>query len=343
MNSLERFSAALEFQSPDRTPVITQVVAHAAALSGETVHDYVRSGELAARCQIRALERYGYDSVLAFFDLSVECEALGCKLRYPRDLYPAVESYALSPTPSVERLRLPNPRSAGRMPEVLRAASILRREVGSEVAVVSALLGPMTLAGQLIGLDSALYLMADDPARLERLLDFTTEAAIVYGRALVESGVHVPIVGEPAGSPAVVAPAFFREALLPRLARIFSALKQAGAAASWLYIAGPSAPILPWYAKAKVEVAHFDYEVSARQAIAALPTTCLAGNLKPMSFVLETPEAVAAQSEALLDEFADRSGFVLSCGSEVPVEARPENVAAMVAAARRRPPCRPSQ
>ena len=47
----------------------------------------------------------------------------------------------------------------------------------------------------------------------------------------------------------------FRELLLPRLQRLFAALRQAGAVANWLNIAGPTAPILPWYPAAGADIA----------------------------------------------------------------------------------------
>ena len=85
MNSIERVKAALSFGKPDRVPVIAQVFGHAAVLAGVSLSDYVRDGELLARCQIEALNRSGYDAVFALMDTSVETEAAGSVLSYQRD------------------------------------------------------------------------------------------------------------------------------------------------------------------------------------------------------------------------------------------------------------------
>ena len=66
-----------------------------------------------------------------------------------------------------------------------------------------------------------------------------------------------------------------------------------------------------------------------------MPHTCLDGNLRPLAFVYDTPADIAAASARLLDLFAARGGFILSSGCEIPPEARPANVAAMVTAVRR--------
>lgn len=336
MNSMERIRAALGFETPDRVPVIAQVFGHAAALAGIFLRDYVRDGELLARCQIQALQRYNYDTVFALMDTSVETEAVGSNLTYPRDRYPHVKSYAFSGAENLEGLSVPDPQQAGRMPELLKAARFLRREVGDDVLVVGCVLGPMTVATQLLGMETALYLAIDHPERFACLLDFAAEVAIRFGTAQIEAGVHLPIVFNPCASPAVIPPQFFREFELSRLQKVFTALKEAGAAANWLHIAGPVGPILSLYPQCGVDIANFDYCVSAQEAQQALPHTCLDGNIKPLSFVEATPEVIAEASGRLLNVFATRGGFILSSGCEIPPEAKPENVAAMVSAARMR-------
>ena len=93
MNSIERIKAAVNFEAPDRVPVIAQVFGHAATLAGVALGDYVQDGDLLARCQIQALARYDYDAVFALMDVNVETEAVGSNLTYRADQYPDVKSY----------------------------------------------------------------------------------------------------------------------------------------------------------------------------------------------------------------------------------------------------------
>ncbi len=335
MHSLERITAAMAFQTADRVPVIAQVFGHAATLADVPLDDYVQDGEILAGCQVAAWKYYGYDAVFSVMDVNVETEACGSILRYRKDQYPVVERYALSPENDWDALALPDPKRAGRMPEMLKALGILRRELGSEVLVVGCVLGPFTLAAQLLGLETLLYLAIDDPPRLERLMDFATEVIIGYGRAQLRSGAHLALVFDPAASPAVIPSQFFREFELPRLQRVFRALADEGATAHWLHIAGPVQTILPYYAEAGVHIANFDYCVNVAEARKLLPTTCLDGNIKSLSFVEASPTDIEAESRELLRAFGNRGGFILSSGCEIPPESRPENVAAMVQAARK--------
>ena len=228
MNSLQRIATAIALQKPDRVPVIAQVFGHAAALAGVPLDEYVRDGATLARCQLAAWKRYGYDAVFAVMDVNVETEAIGSILRYRPNQYPVVERYVLAQQGDASALALPDPQRAGRMPQMLQALGILRGELGDRVLVVGCVLGPLTLTVQLLGLETALYLAIDDAPRLERILDFSTEVLLRFGQAQIRSGADLPLVFDPAASPAVVPPQFFREFEVPRLQRLFQASDRGG-------------------------------------------------------------------------------------------------------------------
>lgn len=338
MNSIERIMAAVRFGETDRTPVIPQIFAHSAILSGYNILDYVQSGTLAADCQIEALRHYRYDNVFAAIDVCLEAEAIGAELRFRPDLYPAVVTPPLTADSDFANLPVPDPASAARMPELLAMARKLRGEVGHETLVTGVLQGPMTLAVLFLGPETALYLAADDPDRFELLLDYCTEIAIRFGLAQMEAGVHLPMVFEPAGCPEVVPAAFFRELLAPRLSRIFTAFKKAGALANWLHIAGQTLPILPLYSGIGADIGNFDYCVDPQRLIQVLPKQlCVDGNIRTLAFIQDQPEQIEAEARRLIHSFGHRGGFILSSGCEIPPESKPENIEALVRAAHRDP------
>jgi uroporphyrinogen decarboxylase len=334
MNSLERIQAAVAFEVTDRVPVLPQLFGHAAVIAGETIHDYGRSGDLLARCQLKALERYGHDAVFAVADTSVETEAAGSELAYRTNDYPYVQTHAFSKSTNLTAVAIPDPSRAGRMPEILHALTILRRELKDEVLVVGCVLGPMTMAGQLLGLETALYLAIDDPAGFQRLLDFSTEVVIRFGVAQIEAGAHLPMVFDPAASPDVIPPALFRELEGPRIKRLFEAFHAAGAHANWLHIAGPTTPILPFCLDTGADILNFDYCVDPSAIMDKAPSACCNGNIKCLDFEEATPQSILSQSMKLMDQFRHRGGFILSSGCEIPPGARPENVEALVSATR---------
>jgi len=334
MNSLERIRATVRFEEADRVPVFPQVFGHAATIDGIPLDAYVQEGDLIARCQTKALDRYGYDAVFSVMDVNVEAEALGASIRYLKHQYPVIQNHPFLVSDDWSRLSVPDPERAGRMPEMLKALKILRRDLGNQVLIVGCVLGPLTLAAQLLGAERALYSAIDEPERLGSLLDFATEVIVRFGIAQIDSGAHIPMVFDPFASPAVIPRQLFREFELSRLESIFAAFAQRDALANWLHIAGPVQSILPFYPAAGVSIANFDYCVAPGEALSQLPAICVDGNIKSMSFIESSPEDIGAEASFLLRSFEERGGFILSSGCEIPPESKPENVAALVAAAK---------
>lgn len=335
MNSIERIVAAVKFQEHDRVPVAPLVFGHSAILSGVPLSEYLSSGETLAQCQINAINHYGYDAVFATMGVHVEDEALGVTLTRREGLYPWV-SNNLSPE-DVLQLPVPDPLRAGRMPEILKADRTLRREVGEQTLVLGLVVGPLTLASQLMGLETTLFLLADNPGKLEEVLDFCVKVIAAYGISQIEAGAHLPLMVEQEATPEIIPPSFFRGNVLPCLKQVFDTFIAAGAAANLLHVSGRTGAILSLYPEAGVHVASIDYPVSLEQAQKDLPQTCLLGNIKPLDFVMAQPDEVETEATRLINIFESRDGFILSSGMEVPLEAKPENLEALVRAARRTP------
>jgi uroporphyrinogen decarboxylase len=228
----------------------------------------------------------------------------------------------------VVELAIPDPSRAGRMPVLVQAARLLRQELQDRVLVAGCVLGPMTLACQLLGAERALFAAADEPEAFGRLLDFAEQVGESFGHAQLEAGAHVCVVFDPSASPAVVPPGFFREFLAPRVGRLCAALRRKGSPVTWLHIAGPVEPILPLYPGCSVDIANIDYCVDLRRARASVPRLCLDGNIRPLAFVDSEPEDIRAACAQVLDGAG--AGFILSSGCEIPLEARPECVQALV-------------
>ncbi|WP_131112121.1 uroporphyrinogen decarboxylase family protein [Sulfuricystis thermophila] len=341
MNSLERILAAVRFRPTDRVPLVPQLFGYAASAAGVRLGDYLRDGRLLAECQLRLRESFGCDAVFAFTDFSIEAEALGARLKYYDAQYPDIVIPALAPEEEAARLVPPEPTSAGRLPEVLRAIGLQRKALGDSACVMGALTGPMTLATQLYGTETALFLAADHPARFSSALDLALATALSFGTAQLAAGADAIVIFDPAASPAVVPADFFCEHLQLRLTRLVTGLRAAGAQIVWLNIAGPTAPILPLYAKIGVDIATFDYYIDAATAQRLLPHTCLAGNLKSLDFLLpEAAPRIGRQAAGLIEAFSARGGFILSSGCEIPPESEAATLRALAEAAASFPPCR---
>ena len=334
MNSLERVRQTLDLKPADRPPVLPQIYGWAAGLAGVRLRDYATDGLTIARCQLGALAEFDHDGVFAVSDNSIEAEALGCRVEIPPDAYPYVREPCLKNPLQLDRLSPLDPEKDGRMPEILKACRLLREAVGRETLVLGNVLGPVTVAGQTMGLERLLYLVADDPDGFRAVLDFAAAVTLSYARAQLKAGAHAAVVYEPSASPAVIPRSVFETFVRPVLQRVMAGLRAEGAFCRWLHIAGPTQSILPRYQEIGADLATFDYQVPVGAALDLLPETCLIGNLKPYLFINGSEEEVAGEAGDLLSATAGRGGLILSSGCEIPLQARPENIRALVRAVR---------
>lgn len=331
---MDRIALTIKFGRPDRIPVIPQIFGHSARLCNIPLRDYCLNGDTLANCQLRALKYYQYDAVFAVADTSVEAEAVGVKLEYADNQYPFITSNLFHTTTNLSSVKVPNPQQDGRMPQLLKAIRAMRSEVGNETLVVGLVLGPLTLAAQLMGLEPVLYAAVDNPGDFEQLLDFCVKVQKTYGQAQLDAGAHLVMVFDPCAGPEIVPHQFFRELELPRVTEMFRLFKEQGTAASWLHIAGQTKSILPYYPLAGVDIANFDYPVEPAVIHQLLPQVCVDGNIRSLAFIEDEPENIDDLACKLVSAFAARGGYILSSGCEIPPEAKPDNIKALVEAAK---------
>ncbi|MDX9713822.1 MAG: uroporphyrinogen decarboxylase family protein [Dissulfurispiraceae bacterium] len=337
MTSYERLLTAATGGVPDRTPVAPEVFGVAGRLNGHTIYEYIHNSRVLSESQLRLRAAAGYDIVFAFSDLSVEAEALGCELDFHDDSYPAIKNPILKDLRDIKTIQLPVPGVAGRMPVVLDAARHLRESLGNDCLVAACVMGPVSLASQLMGLENFMYLLADNPKGVEKVLDLATGVASVYGKALLKAGAHCIVVFDPAASPVVFPPPFFLKYEVPRLKKLFKTFKAAGSLISWISIAGAIHRIMPFFIKTGINIATIDYVVDVSDAYNLVKDLiALNGNIKPYSFIVDPPDLIKDSVKANLLATSGRGNYIVGSGCEVPVESAYENICALVEAVRER-------
>jgi len=329
---MERIMTTINGDKPDQVAVAPELFGITAKLNGKSIHEYVTDGKVIADAQLKAHSEIGNDVVFAFADLSVEAEAIGCKLRYEKDAYPSVDEVALRDLKDVKDLRLPDPLKDGRMPVVLEACRLMREQLKDSCPIVACVMGPFSLASQLLGIEHLLYQIVDNPEGVQRLLDFTEKVAILYGIELIKAGAHAPVVFDPSASSTVIPPEMFVKLEAPRLKRMYEAYKAKGVRMFWLSIAGQTKKILPYFKVAGVNIATIDYMVSLSEAFMIEQSITYNGNIKPYLFISASEEEIRHEVNRCFREASNQSRYIVGSGCEVPIEARIENIKALVEA-----------
>ena len=332
MTSYERLMNAVTGGLTDRTPIAPEIFGLTARLNGYKISQYVKNGRVIAESQLKARESIGYDILFAFADLSVEAEALGCLLHYEEDAYPSIRQHIIRDLGDLKDLRLPDPLRDGRMPVVIEACARLRESVKNECIIAACVMGPVSIASQIMGIEKFLYQLVDNPDEMTRVLDFTEKVAARYGAALIQAGAHCPVVFDPVASPVVIPPSLFLKHEAPRLKRLYDFFRKEGSPVSWISIAGTTQKIMPYFKETGINLATVDYVISISDAFELAPGIAVNGNIKPYAFVSSCCDEIKKEVKKCLREAEGRENYIVGSGCEVPLETKIENIRAVVEA-----------
>ncbi|MGD8564057.1 MAG: uroporphyrinogen decarboxylase family protein [Desulfarculaceae bacterium] len=184
--------------------------------------------ELMARSAITSAEMFDMDGVVVPYDMCTIPEALGRGV----SLYENAEGILYPTVPSkwanLDEVDLPGDFSGlfdqGRMPVVDGALKAIQNHDGGKLAVGGWVLGPFTMAGQVIELDVLLKGVAKDKQRVTEFLDRMTDLVITVAKHYEELGVDFVNIREMGSGTDLLSPRMWKTLIKPNLEKVFSAL-----------------------------------------------------------------------------------------------------------------------
>ncbi len=339
MNSRQRIQASLSGQWPDSTPVMLHNFMMAAREAGVSMARYRSDPAEIARCHIEAVEKYAYDGVLVDIDTATLAGAAGVPVLFPDDEPAICHGRRLE---SLEQVHDLGPAAVERYPGIqvwLEAVRLLKRHFGDEVYIRGNCdQAPFSLASSIRG--SADWMMdLMEPANednVRRLLDYCTDAVIGFIRLMASTGADMVSNGDSPAGPSLVSPRLYQGFALPYEKRVVEAAHGLNLP-YMLHICGKTEPILAEMVSTGADALELDYKTDARHARDVLSgTTTFVGNIDPSSVLaLGTPGEVESKTRELMEVFAVTPRFILNAGCAIPATTPPENLRAMIRAARR--------
>jgi len=338
MNGYQKTRAALEGAMPASPPVMLHNFMMAAAESGVSMHVFRRDPAQMARCFVESVERYGLDAIMVDVDTATLAGAIGVPVIFPDD-EPAVCRGELIPSLAhVQDLPPPDISKYEGVQVWLEAVRRIKRHFGDEVY----LRGncdqcPFSLAAHVRGAAGWMMDLMDpeNEAGAHLLLEYCTEATSQFIRLMAETGAHMVSNGDSPAGPSVVSPRLYRQFAQPNEKRIADLAHSLGVPYA-LHICGKTEPILGDMVETGSDALELDAKTDASRAAAVLGgRATFIGNLDPTSVLAHgTPQLVEQKSRELLRIFARTRRFILNAGCAIVASTPPENIRAMVRAAR---------
>ena len=232
LNSRERVLKLFRRESLDYIPLFSgygNITIHGLERYGWKFPEIHTDARKMANMAASTFHLFGFESAVVPFDMGVEAEALGSKVNYYAHatdiLYPTISQH---PAEKVEDLNLQIPSdlaSAGRIPLVTEAIRILKEEVGNQVAIGSWVLGPYTLAGQLLDLSQLAKAAFKKKDLVGKLLDQLAGVLIQIIKIYRRAGADYITVREMGAGPDILSPRMFESLIRPPLRRIFDEIE----------------------------------------------------------------------------------------------------------------------
>ena len=289
--------------------------------------DAVKMAELAAT----SYKMFGYECAVAPFDLCVEAEVLGCEMNAYENvdqlLYPTIKEKAIHNEEEMTSFPIPSDlASAGRVPVVAEAIRLLKKDIGSQVAIGTYLVAPFTLAGQLMDLNDLFKLSFKKPdlinKMLDRLADVLIELAGIYRRA----GADYICIREMGATTDILSPRSFKMIIQPHLKKIRAALDYPNI----LHICGSTNAVIPQMQECGYDVISVELKNDLAKTRADIGWEPLVfGNIDAYHLLCVAP---ADEVEKAVVEALEKGVDALWPGCDIWPDAKPENFRAMVAA-----------
>jgi uroporphyrinogen decarboxylase len=338
MNGYQRIQAAFRGEMSGTTPIMLHNFMMAAREAGVSMREYRSSPEAIARTFIDAVDKYAYDGIVVDVDTATLAGAVGVPVDFPEDEPARCSGKLLASLEEIDHLA-PVDLARYRGVEVwLEATRLLVRHFSSEICVRGNCdQCPFDLAALMLGIDDWMLALteASQHPRIHRLLEYTTRVTTDFLSLMASTGAHMLSNGDSLASPDMVSPAVYREFALPYERRVAARAAELGLPYV-LHICGKTDRILDDMATSGAQGLELDYKTDVRLARAKLGgRTVFLGNLDPSGVLaLGTPALVAEKTRELLAAFRGEPRFVLNAGCAIPSTTPPENLRAMIAAAR---------
>ncbi|HIH74318.1 MAG TPA: MtaA/CmuA family methyltransferase [Methanosarcina sp.] len=217
----------LEGKTPARIPAgifTTAPIIELMDLSGAARPEADNQPEKMAVLAFSQYVNASFETVRYPFDMVVLAEALGCAVDPGTKVkLPAVLRGSMEISPSVPELP-EDMLERGRIPAVLQATEILREKAGSHLPLIAGMESPAELAASICGITHFLKWTIKRPHIVRRLIDFCTDACIIYARECLKRGADVVVFVDAISSPNMISPDTFRSLVKPGLERVPKAL-----------------------------------------------------------------------------------------------------------------------
>ncbi len=327
----ERVFRAIDCEDVDKIPVIPRITFAAAKWKNMSISNALVNPKMQLEALLHAQQTCKYDAVYANWESPsvLMASAMGGSIITFEDIAPRLKEGLVKNPEGVQKLCIPHPKKAGRLPINLQLLESLNNEIGDNVAILNYVPGPFSFAAELMGLDEALNKIFENPELLKKVMEFCRVATITLGVIKIQNGAEILTIADPLANFENLTPKQFEEFCFPALKKMIEELRLKKTKIG-LQIGGNTTPLIDLIAETGADFLELDTKVDLASIQKGLKNeTCLSGNVDVTSLFMKPAEEIEKECLALINKM-NKSGFILGSGTEVRFRTPIGNICAMV-------------
>jgi uroporphyrinogen decarboxylase len=344
MTERERVEALLRREKPDRVPNWPLVFGFCTVYTGGTIADAYSKPDVFLNSLRKSCQDFGWVFYpLMAFPSSLASE-FGGDIKLPTgDFAQAtmVTHFAVNTEEDVENLKIPDVKTAGRVPLQIELCKLSSQEWldNEPFNVMSWMGGAFTNGAQICGIEKMSRWIIRKPEVAHRLMritaDYFIEKAKYWKDTFGIEGV-LPFLGEPSAANQIISPKQFERFAMPYIKEINETLLAMGYKHLFVHVCGEHNLNLPCWAQIPMGdpgLVSIGHEVELQTAAKYFPNDIIMGNLEPAIIQTKTPNEVYEATRKVIEGGKKLTqGYIFSPGCELPPKAPAENVMAITRA-----------
>jgi uroporphyrinogen decarboxylase len=301
-------------------------------LTGTTLKENLLNADTQFESLTKLYEKFEPDIMLPYMELTVEADTLGMGIRFPENDNPAVEEHKVANMDDFESVVRGYKGVSDRMKVFVDVMEKMSKNLPSSVNNLAYVIGPFTLAGELMGVESICMASLMEPDFIQKQLEFANKVISDYSNALFNAGADGIVVLEPTAM--LLSPKSYVDNSLNPFKQLLDMVNNKNMI---LHICGNTNHLIPGMCETGTTGLSLDSPMVFGDLTSKVPDNiALIGNVDPVNVMMTgTPEKVEIETQKLIDEMKGADNFILSTGCDLPMETPMENIEAFMKVAKK--------
>jgi uroporphyrinogen decarboxylase len=333
MSSRNLIQTALDGKQPERIPVSVISTAWTYNHYGMNLDEVDYDSDAMAEAWLRFDNDFDADAVCPMFSPLIIPEYYGTELRIPEGGFPIVKKPAITDASDIDELGEFDSSEEPRAQAALDCVEKLVDELGSQKCIWLATIGPVSNVSRLMETQTLMMQLIEEPESVHEIFNWSTE---VWKSAIEPFLDLVDIVdfSDPVASPDMISPKMYEDFFWQYDKDVVDWLHDSETNAVY-HVCGDVLRIIDRMELTGADGLSVDAPLDLEKAREAVPDATIVGNIDPANQLLEgTPESVVQASKQAMYAGGRNGPMILAPGCDVPPTSPPENVRAMIRAAK---------